>query len=287
MPEQLHRLHGLRDASAPTRRSSARCSARTELEDEARGDRDRGRPRDVRGAMVEDAEVLRRPARRSGRRRACSRSSSTRSKCKGCAECVTVCDDNALKMIPKTEAGDGPASARAIATSRRSARRDETLHQRQPAHRHDAQGADARLRRRGRVVRRLRRGDGAADDVRGDRREVRRPVGHRRGHRAATRSTPRRIRTTRTSCRGRTRCSRTRRPTRWACGRAGIRWAGRTGRCGASAATGRCSTSASSRSRGCSPSGMNIKVLRARHAGLLATPAARPRRAASPARTRR
>lgn len=25
------------------------------------------------------------------------------SKCKGCAECVTVCDDNALKMIPKTE----------------------------------------------------------------------------------------------------------------------------------------------------------------------------------------
>jgi pyruvate/2-oxoacid:ferredoxin oxidoreductase beta subunit/NAD-dependent dihydropyrimidine dehydrogenase PreA subunit len=25
------------------------------------------------------------------------------SKCKGCAECVTVCDDNALKMIPKTD----------------------------------------------------------------------------------------------------------------------------------------------------------------------------------------
>ena len=25
------------------------------------------------------------------------------SKCKGCAECVTVCDDNALRMIPKTE----------------------------------------------------------------------------------------------------------------------------------------------------------------------------------------
>jgi pyruvate/2-oxoacid:ferredoxin oxidoreductase beta subunit/NAD-dependent dihydropyrimidine dehydrogenase PreA subunit len=25
------------------------------------------------------------------------------SKCKGCAECVTACDDNALKMIPKTE----------------------------------------------------------------------------------------------------------------------------------------------------------------------------------------
>src|SRR5262249_32359451 len=25
------------------------------------------------------------------------------SKCKGCAECVTVCDDDALKMIPKTD----------------------------------------------------------------------------------------------------------------------------------------------------------------------------------------
>jgi len=27
------------------------------------------------------------------------------SKCKGCAECVTVCDDEALKMVPKTERG--------------------------------------------------------------------------------------------------------------------------------------------------------------------------------------
>ena len=34
---------------------------------------------------------------------ACSRSSSTRRKCKGCAECVTVCDDDALKMIAKTD----------------------------------------------------------------------------------------------------------------------------------------------------------------------------------------
>ena len=25
------------------------------------------------------------------------------SKCKGCAECVTVCDDDALKMIAKTD----------------------------------------------------------------------------------------------------------------------------------------------------------------------------------------
>ena len=34
---------------------------------------------------------------------ACSTSSSTRRKCKGCAECVTVCDDDALKMIAKTD----------------------------------------------------------------------------------------------------------------------------------------------------------------------------------------
>ena len=49
------------------------------------------------------AEVLRRPARRRASTAGCSRSSSTPRKCKGCAECVTVCDDNALKMIPKTE----------------------------------------------------------------------------------------------------------------------------------------------------------------------------------------
>ena len=57
-----------------------------------------------------------------------------------------------------------------------------TVRQRQPAHRHDAQGADPHLHRRRRLVRGLRRGDGLADDVRGDRLEVRRPVGHRRRH---------------------------------------------------------------------------------------------------------
>ena len=43
------------------------------------------------------------PARRRPAKGACSRSSSIPSKCKGCAECVTVCDDNALKMIPKND----------------------------------------------------------------------------------------------------------------------------------------------------------------------------------------
>ena len=57
------------------------------------------------------------------------------------------------------------------------------VHQRQPAHRHDAQGADAHLRRRRRLLRRLRRRDGPAHDLLRDRLEVRRPVGHRRGDR--------------------------------------------------------------------------------------------------------
>ena len=57
------------------------------------------------------------------------------------------------------------------------------VHQRQPAHRHDAQGKDAPLRRRRRLLCRLRRRDGPADDVLGHRLEVRRSVGHRRRHR--------------------------------------------------------------------------------------------------------
>ena len=45
------------------------------------------------------------------------------SKCKGCAECVTVCDDNALKMIHKTDEVMTATSARATACSSSSARR--------------------------------------------------------------------------------------------------------------------------------------------------------------------
>ena len=47
------------------------------------------------------------------------------SKCKGCAECVTVCDDNALKMIPKTEPVMDAHPQEPPAASSSSARRDE------------------------------------------------------------------------------------------------------------------------------------------------------------------
>ena len=104
------------------------------------------------------------------------------SKCKGCAECVTVCDDDALKMVAKTDEvmTQDPQEPPLLQEHRPDERQ---VHQRQPAHRHDAQGADAHLHRRRRLVRRLRRGDGPADAVRRHRLEVRRPVGHRRRHR--------------------------------------------------------------------------------------------------------
>ena len=102
------------------------------------------------------------------------------SKCKGCAECVTVCDDNALKMIPKTE----PVMDR-IRKSHRMFKQvgpsDERYINEQSAHRHDAEGADARVRGRGGFMCGLRRGNGAADDVRGDGGEIWRPVGDRGG----------------------------------------------------------------------------------------------------------
>ena len=174
------------------------------------------------------------------------------SKCKGCAECVTVCDDNALKMVAKTDE---------VMTNARKSHRyfknigpsNEQVHQRQPAHRHDAQGADAHLHRRRRLVRRLRRGHGPADDVRGHRLEVRRPVGHRRRHGLqhglhldlSVQPVPRAL----DQLAVRERPGRT--PS--ACGCAGTRWAGRTGRSGASAATAPCSTSASRPCRACSP----------------------------------
>ena len=104
------------------------------------------------------------------------------SKCKGCAECVTVCDDEALRMIPKTEQ---------VMTDIRKSHRffkefgpsRSAVRQRQPADRHDAQGADAHLCRRGRQLRRLRRRYRPADDVCRHRRQVRRRLGDRRSHR--------------------------------------------------------------------------------------------------------
>ncbi len=62
---------------APTRPSSARCSPRASWKRSSTTIPD-GRPRDVPPAVVEDQEVLRRPARRRAATAACSRSSSTR-----------------------------------------------------------------------------------------------------------------------------------------------------------------------------------------------------------------
>ena len=59
----------------------------------------------------------------------------------------------------------------------------QAVRQRQPADRHDAAREDAHLHRRRGLLRRLRRRDRPAHDVRRDRREVRRPVGHHRRHR--------------------------------------------------------------------------------------------------------
>ena len=138
------------------------------------------------------------------------------SKCKGCAECVTVCDDDALKMIAKTdEVMTQVAQEPSLLQEHRPAQRQ--VHQRQPAHRHDAQGADAPLRRRGRLLRRLRRGHGPADDAAPPPARSTATSGASSPPPAATRSTPRPIRTTPTWCRGPTRCSRTPRPTPSAC----------------------------------------------------------------------
>ena len=77
--------------------------AESDLEAKLQTIDERGRPRDVRAAVVEDPQVLRRPARRRASKAGLFAIIIDPSKCKGCAECVTVCDDLALKMIPKTE----------------------------------------------------------------------------------------------------------------------------------------------------------------------------------------
>ena len=64
----------------------------------------RGRPRDVQGRSGRKTKKYYDGRQEEGTATAaCSTSSSTLSKCKGCAECVTVCDDDALKMIAKTD----------------------------------------------------------------------------------------------------------------------------------------------------------------------------------------
>ena len=104
------------------------------------------------------------------------------SKCKGCAECVTVCDDLALEMIPKSE-----STMENIRKSHRHFKEfgpsDDQYINDNLLIDNDAQGEHPHLRRRRRLLRRMRRGLGAADAVRRHRRQARRPVGHHRRHR--------------------------------------------------------------------------------------------------------
>ena len=101
-PRELHRLHGLRHR-VPRHRHPRQGAGRDRAGREA-ADAFPTRPT----ARCSRSSGRRPRSITTGRRRraapaACSTSSSTRSKCKGCAECVTVCDDDALKMIPKTD----------------------------------------------------------------------------------------------------------------------------------------------------------------------------------------
>ena len=181
------------------------------------------------------------------------------SKCKGCAECVTVCDDLALKMIPKTEP--------VMESIRKSHRYFKNFGPSDDRYINDNLLIDMMLKEQthiyvggagscagcgeGTALRMMCAATGA---------EVRRPVGHRRRHRlqhglhvdVSVQSVPRAVDQLAVRERPGRRHGRSR--------RAGTRWAGTTSRCGASAATGRCSTSASSRSRRMLASGMNIKV---------------------------
>ena len=145
--------------------------------------------------------------------------------CKGCAECVEVCDAlgyDALRMIDKVpDEASGESDRRALrprpALLPHAAADAARVPQREGARRPDARRARPRLRRRRRLVHRLRRGDRDPDGS--SRRHARSTARTRWASSprpAATRCSAARIRTTRTSCRGRTRCSRTRRPTRWA-----------------------------------------------------------------------
>ena len=101
-PRELHRLHGLRDR-VPGHGHSRQGDRRAGPRGEAGGDRQRratGQCSRPNGRSRGSTTTARRKRASTA---AGSRSSSTPVKCKGCAECVTVCDDNALKMIPKSE----------------------------------------------------------------------------------------------------------------------------------------------------------------------------------------
>ena len=108
-PRELHRLHGLRDR-VPRHRHPRQGALRGRAggrSSQAIPEADREMYRARSGRRPRSTTT---PARRSAASAGCSTSSSTRRKCKGCAECVTVCDDDALKMVAKTDEvmTDGP-----------------------------------------------------------------------------------------------------------------------------------------------------------------------------------
>ena len=173
------------------------------------------------------------------------------SKCKGCAECVSVCDDDALRMIPKTE--------RTMTNIRKSHHYFKQVGPSDEKFVSDNLLIDMMLKEKTHVY------VGGAGSCAGcgegtALRMMCAATGARFGHdwgiippQAATRCIPRPIPTIHISSPGPIRCSRTPPPWPWAFAPAGIKWGGRKSRCGVWAAMGRCSTSVSSRSRACSP----------------------------------
>ena len=179
IPEQLHRLHGLRDR-VPGHRHPRQGAVRGGVGGQA-PDHPRGRPGHVPRAVVEDQEVLRWPEEEARRRRDVPHHHRPVQ-----VQGVRRVRHGLRRRRPQDGRQDrrdhGPVAQEPPHLQGHGAVERE-VHLRQPAHRHDAQGADAHLHRRGRVVCRLRRGDGPPHDVRGHGQQARRELGPRRGHR--------------------------------------------------------------------------------------------------------
>ena len=101
-PRELHRLHGLRHRVPRHGHPRQGAPSRSSRNAWPSIDR-RRRARCMAAAVVEDQEVLRRPKKKGTGAGGMFNIIIDPSKCKGCAECVDVCDDDALKMINKTD----------------------------------------------------------------------------------------------------------------------------------------------------------------------------------------
>ena len=106
--------------SAPTPPSWARSCPRPSSR-RSSSHRRPGRPRDVPRPVVAIPRSTSTPRKKKGLPGGVFNIIIDPSKCKGCAECVTVCDDNALKMVDKTDEVM-TTRGRATATSRTSGR---------------------------------------------------------------------------------------------------------------------------------------------------------------------